>query len=92
MCAAGYNSNAEVISTLLRAGADIDARDRYNNMTALMYAAWFNQNPAIITTLLNSGADAKAKSCVGKTAADFAQYNLKLIGTEILRNLMEESG
>lgn len=49
MCAAGYNSNAEVISTLLRAGADIDARDRYNNMTALMYAAWFNQNPARAT-------------------------------------------
>ena len=45
-----------------------------------MYAAWFNQNPEVITTLLNAGADAKAKSRAGKTAFDFAQYNLKLIG------------
>jgi ankyrin repeat protein len=81
MYAAWFNQNPQVITTLLKAGADINARDRYNNMTPLMYAAWFNQNPEVITTLLNAGADAKAKSSAGKTAFDFAQYKLKLIGT-----------
>ena len=91
MYAAGYNQNPQVITTLLKAGADINARDRYNNMTPLMYAAWFNQNPEQITTLLAAGADAKAKSSVGKTAFDFAQYNLKLIGTDACRKLQEAS-
>ena len=91
MYAAGYNQNPQVITTLLKAGADINARDRYNNMTPLMYAAWFNQNPELITTLLDAGADAKAKSSVGKTAFDFAQYNLKLIGTAAHRKLEEAS-
>ena len=91
MYAAGYNQNPQAITTLLKAGADINARDKYNNMTPLMYAAWFNQNPELITTLLDAGADAKAKSSVGKTAFDFSQYNLKLIGTDACRNLQEAS-
>jgi hypothetical protein len=47
--------------------------------------------PELITTLLNAGADAKAKSSVGKTAFNFAQYNLKLIGTDAYRKLQEGS-
>ena len=91
MCAAGYNQNIQVIITLLKAGADINAQDRYNNMTPLMYAAWLNQNPELVTTLLDAGADPKAKSSIGKTAFDFAQYNLKLIGTYVYRKLQEAS-
>ena len=91
MYAAGYNQDPRVITTLLEAGAETDARDRYNNMTPLMYAAWFNQNPELVTTLLDAGADAKAKSSIGKTAFDFAQYNLKLIGTDVDRKLREAS-
>lgn len=91
MYAAGYNSNPEVITTLLKAAADINARDRYNNLTPLMYAAWLNQNPEMITTLLNAGANAKAKSSAGKTAFDFAQYNMRLIGRDGYRKLQEES-
>jgi ankyrin repeat protein len=91
MYAAGYNQNPQVITTLLEARADINARDRYNNMTPLMYAAWFNQNPEVITVLLKAGADAKAKSSAGKTAFDFAQYNLKLMGTDAYRQLQEAS-
>jgi ankyrin repeat protein len=89
--AAGYNSNTEVIATLLKAGADINARDSYNNLTPLMYAAWLNQNPELVTKLLDAGADAKVKSSIGKTAFDFAQYNLKLIGTDSYRKLREAS-
>jgi ankyrin repeat protein len=89
MYAARYNHNPLVITTLLKPGADISARDRYNNMTPLMYAAWFNQNPEVITALMNAGADAKAKSSAGKTAFDFAQYNLKLIATDAYWQLQE---
>ena len=91
MYAAARNPNPEVITTLLKAGADINARDRYNNMTPLMYAAWLKQNPEVITALVNAGADAKAKSSAGKTAFDFAQNNLKLIGTAAYRKLEEAS-
>ena len=38
--------------------------------------------------LLKAGADAKAKSGVGKTAFDFAQYNLKLLGTGAVRSFV----
>ena len=91
MYAAGYNLNPHVVATLLNAGADINARDRYNDLTPLMYAAWLNQNPGMITTLLNAGADPKARSSAGKTAFDFAQYNLRLIGTDGYRKLQEAS-
>ena len=91
MHAARGNQNPEVITTLLNAGANIKAEDRYNNMIPLMYAAWFNKNPEVITTLLNAGADARAQSSAGKTAFDFAQYNLKLIGTDAYRELEEAS-
>lgn len=60
-------------------------------MTSLMYAAWFNENPEMITALLNAGADAKTKSSAGKTAFDFAQYNLKLVGTDAYWKLQEAS-
>lgn len=91
MYAAGYNPNPQVITILVKAGADVNARDRYNDMTPLMYAAWFNQNPELIATLLNAGADAKAKSSAGKTAFDFAQYNLRLMGTNAYKKLQEAS-
>jgi ankyrin repeat protein len=91
MYAAAYNQNPQVITTLLKAGADINARDSCNNMTPLMYAAWLNRNPELIITLLNASADAKAKSSAGKTAFDFAKYNLKLIGTDAYWKLQEAS-
>jgi ankyrin repeat protein len=81
MCAAQSNPNPEVITTLLSAGAYIEARTNegwthIENWTPLMWAALGNQNPAVITTLLKSGADIKAKANDGRTALMLAAaYN-----------------
>jgi len=58
--AAAYNPNPEVITVLLKAGADIKARNK-DGETALMLAAQYNQNPEVITTLLRAGADLEAR-------------------------------
>jgi len=60
-----------VISALLEAGADINARDR-NGWSALMWAAQGNQNPEVISALLEAGADINASSISGWTALMWA--------------------
>jgi ankyrin repeat protein len=60
MYAAEYNQNPEVITTLLKAGADLEAQDK-TGMTALMYAAAANPIPEVITVLLKAGADVNAQ-------------------------------
>jgi len=42
--------NSEVIEALLKAGADIEARDAYDR-TPLIHAAENNSNPEVIETL-----------------------------------------
>ncbi|MGA9135771.1 MAG: ankyrin repeat domain-containing protein [Candidatus Sulfotelmatobacter sp.] len=66
MLAANNNPNSEVITILLKAGAEINAQDIDGN-TALMGAAG-NNNPAVITTLLNVGADINVSNKMGMTA------------------------
>ena len=63
-----------MIATLLKAGADIEARDN-DGMTALMYAAANNRNPEVITSLLKAGADVNAQSRYGVTALMYAANN-----------------
>ena len=75
-----------LINVLLRAGADIEARN-----AALIRTAWRNPNPEVITVLLKAGADAKAKNKEGQTAFDNAKYNENLKGTDALRQLEEAS-
>jgi len=84
MWAAEENPNPEVFTTLLKAGADIEARDNGGG-TALMVAAGRNPNPEVITALLKAGADAKAKNKAGQTALDSAKYNENLKGTDALK-------
>ena len=47
-----YNSNAEVISVLVEAGADVDARN-YKKQTPLHFAFWTIQS---VNALLEAGA------------------------------------
>jgi ankyrin repeat protein len=90
MGAAEFNSNPEVITTLLKAGANVDFRDK-DGWTALMGATVFNPNPEVITALLAAGADAKAKDNEGKMAFDYAQTRAKLKDTDAYRRLEEAS-
>ena len=61
-----FNQNPDVITTLINAGADVNARNKYGS-TPLMYASGANQNPDVITTLINAGADVNARDKDGWT-------------------------
>ncbi|TFG58603.1 MAG: hypothetical protein E4H36_15220 [Spirochaetales bacterium] len=80
MKAASYNPNPEVITILLKAGANMDHQDYYG-ATALMYAAG-SSNPEVFTILLSAGADGTLKDKSGKTAFDLAKENPALGGTD----------
>jgi ankyrin repeat protein len=79
IAAAKYNQ--EAITTLLKAGADVNAREKQYGATALMDASLSNQNPDVITTLLKAGAKVKAQDKGGGTALMGAAKgnNLKVI-------------
>ena len=49
-----------MISVLLKAGADLKARDE-DGLTSLMWASGHNENPEVISVLLKAGADLKAR-------------------------------
>ena len=55
--AAKNNTNPAVISTLLNAGANLEARTKSLGETPLHMAATNNRNSALLTTLLDAGAD-----------------------------------
>jgi ankyrin repeat protein len=88
--AAEQNSNPEIITPLLKAGANMNAQDK-DGLTALMAATGNNGNPEVITPLLKAGANAKVKNSDGKTALDYAKGNLKLSGTDALKQLEKVS-
>jgi ankyrin repeat protein len=60
MLAAQDNQNPEVISALIKAGADVNAQN--GGWTALHSAVYFNPNPEITALLVKNGADVNANS------------------------------
>jgi uncharacterized protein len=77
IAAAAYNGDPEVITTLLKAGARLEAKDiRYGiGGTALLWAAYNNSNPEVTSTLLKAGADINACTDDGRTALIWAAQN-----------------
>lgn len=59
MFAAAYNS-PEMITFLVRQGADVSARAYVEDLTPLHVAALFNPNPDVINALVDAGADLEA--------------------------------
>ncbi len=64
--AALFNPDAEVISLLLKAGADVNASGGINNSTPLGAAAW-NNTPEVVSLLLEAGARVGAADKFGAT-------------------------
>ena len=66
MWAAAFNPNPDVIAALLKAGAEVNAKDDAEE-TPLMWAARNCSHPAVIAALVNAGADVNTKSRDGAT-------------------------
>ena len=81
MLEAERNTDPEAIIALVKAGEDVNARDKIG-MTSLMWAARYNPNPDVITTLLDLGANPKIYS-YGMMPIDFAKINRELKNTEL---------
>ena len=64
MFAAARSNKADIIYTLVKAGADVNARNK-NGDNPLSVAALVNKNADIISALIDSGADVNAKDNAG---------------------------
>ena len=84
MWAAKYNTNSDVIQTLLEAGADNQARGSFHGkdtgtkskvwavaLTPLEFASAYNENPEIIRILLNLASNSRSRSHALLYAASF---------------------
>ena len=91
-------SNSEVITALIKAGANINATGGEYGWTPLMFAAYDrseevdlqltgNGESEAVITLLEFGADPKVKDSYNQRAIDFARANEKLKGTDGLKKL-----
>ena len=69
--AASWNGNPAVLTALLDAGADLDARDKWE-WTPLHWAAAWNDNPAVPAALLDAGADPNARNEKDRTPLHIA--------------------
>ena len=76
MFAAQVTIFPRVITLIVNAGADINAKDE-KGKTALMYAAGGNNSTAVVKALIAAGADTSIKDSFffGKTAKDYAKDN-----------------
>ena len=66
--------NAEIIVTLIRNGADLNARDKAG-VTPLHLAAHYRESPAVITALVDFGANIKSKTKSGHLLFDLLVFN-----------------
>jgi ankyrin repeat protein len=65
MYAAEHSGDPRILSALIKAGAEVDAKERLhhgdNGWTALMFAAAKAENPEILSVLIDAGADLEAE-------------------------------
>ena len=64
--AAGGSAVPAVVTALVNAGADLEARDE-SGLTPLHVAAGGSAVPAVVTALVNAGADLEARTESGLT-------------------------
>ena len=56
VAAARFSKNPEVVTLLIKAGADVNTKSE-DGVTALYMAAFGNENPEVLTVLIEAGAD-----------------------------------
>ncbi len=88
--AAGYGRSPQVITELVRLGADVN-KTVNDNETPLMIAARFNHKPGYIEALAAAGADIDAKNVNGRTALDIAVRNNNDTAAAALRALQTQA-
>ena len=81
--ASDKSTTPQNIVSLIKAGADVNAKDD-NGMTALIWAAADNSNVEVIKTLINAGANINAKSYYGMTALMVAAEEGNVKAAELL--------
>ena len=86
LMAAAYWNTPKVVQSLLKAGANIHARDK-DGKTALMWSVAGTKYPEVIAALLDAGANIRTKDKDGRKALDFARMNKKLKNEGIIDRL-----
>ncbi|NCC61470.1 MAG: ankyrin repeat domain-containing protein [Verrucomicrobiae bacterium] len=85
------NGSTSAVQTAINGyGANVNAKDGYNN-TPLHMAAKYNPNSGVVLILLNAGANAKAKDNYGNLPIYYAESNPGLQGTPALDALRRAS-
>ena len=87
MWAAPWGS-PELIETLLRAGADVNARERRGMSALMLSAASETQDVEVVRLLLKAGADVNLRSAAGETALDWARK----FGSPPVIRVLQEAG
>lgn len=87
----GYvaSDSVEIVEMLLAAGADINARDKYE-MTPLILTASCGR-PSRVATLLRAGADIHLRDVEGKTALDYARQHPEPEHCDAIVKLLEDA-
>ncbi|MCR5346681.1 MAG: hypothetical protein K6E38_02810 [Fretibacterium sp.] len=75
------------INALIKSGADLNMGDGFGCTALIRSVRRSDPRPEVIAALLDAGADTAVKDQWGHTAADYAQRNGKLKGTDVLKRL-----
>jgi ankyrin repeat protein len=87
--AARNNTNPAIIETLVRLGAQVNARDGLLGRTPLHEAAHFGRSSDVLLKLLELGADPRARTVMGETPWTLIQENPELRDTPAFWRLNE---
>jgi ankyrin repeat protein len=85
---AAQSQNVDIMRALLKAGAEVDARDK-DGATPLLRSLMLNATPEAVRVLLEAGADPKAEDKWGSTSP---LGMAKQKGKKDLEDLMLQSG
>ena len=86
-----YPGNEELIKTLIRNGADLDAQESFRGDTVLMWAARSGRVECV-RALIYAGADLNVKNKYGQTAIEIADNFFLQTGEDACFKLLTDAG